>query len=84
MGRRIDLLTSGGDLFEPPITLPTIALSYQRGVGRGGKRRAEAARAAVACTAPPLTIKNLNGILGWKVLCVAEAISGRLLEPVIA
>jgi hypothetical protein len=82
--RRVDFLAPGGDLSEPPVTLPAISLSNQRSVLGGGGNRTNAIRAAIAWTASPLPVKNLDGVLAREVLHIPDAETGNLFESVVA
>lgn len=84
MCRWIDLLAPGGDLSEPPVTLPAIPLSSQRSVLGGGGNRANAIRAAITRTASPLSVKNLDGVLIRQILHIPNAKTGNLFESVVA
>ena len=84
MCRWIDLLAPGGDLSEPPVTLPAISLSNQRSVFGGGGNRTNAIRAAITWTASPLPVKNLEGVLAREVLHIPDAKTSNLFESVVA
>jgi hypothetical protein len=81
---RVDLLASGGDLSESPVTFPALPGSYESCVWGCSGSDAQTAHTLVTGTASPLPIEHLQRTLARQLADVRYAISSRLLEAIIA